>query len=77
MGTLLRVTEVAERLALSPFTVRNWIAAGRLPVVRLGRAVRIRAEDVEALVRFGGMPGGRHVRRLGTASEPATARAKP
>jgi excisionase family DNA binding protein len=50
---LLNANEVAQRLALSPLTVRKWISQRRLPVVRLGRAVRVREDDVEALARFG------------------------
>lgn len=58
---LLKAGEVAERLGLSPLTVRKWIFERRLPVVRIGRAVRVREEDVEALIRFGLQPlrGGR------------------
>jgi excisionase family DNA binding protein len=53
---LLRPNEVAIRLALSPATVRRWIFDGRLPVVKLGRAVRVRETDVEALIRMGSVP---------------------
>lgn len=54
---LLKIPEAAQRLALSPATLRAWIATGRLPVVRLGRAVRVKADDVDALIRFGYKPG--------------------
>jgi excisionase family DNA binding protein len=40
---LLTVHEVAEKWQISQRTVRRMIADGRLPVIRLGRAVRIRA----------------------------------
>jgi excisionase family DNA binding protein len=43
---LLTVQDVAERLAVSPRTVKRVLASGELPVVRLGRAVRIREEDL-------------------------------
>jgi excisionase family DNA binding protein len=53
---LLRPGEVAQRLAVSPLTIRKWIHLGQLPVVRLGRAVRIREEDIEAMIRLGYEP---------------------
>lgn len=40
-GEVLTVAQVAERLQVSPSTVRNWTAAGRLPVVRVDSVVRI------------------------------------
>ena len=49
---LLTVGEVAERLHVHPITVRRMIKAGRLPVVRIGRAVRLREKDVLALSGF-------------------------
>jgi len=54
MRPLLTVAEVAELLRLSPRQVRRFIADGRLPVVRLGHATRIRPQDVEALVASSG-----------------------
>jgi excisionase family DNA binding protein len=47
--TLLTVDEIARQCRVSVRTVRRWIAAGELPVVRLGRAVRVRKR---ALVTF-------------------------
>ena len=54
MRPLLTVAEVGELLRLSPRQVRRFIADGRLRVVRLGRAIRIRPQDVEALVASSG-----------------------
>lgn len=45
---MLTVTEVAERLHVHPITVRRLIKAGKLPAVRVGRAVRVRASEVDA-----------------------------
>ena len=56
MTKLLTPNEVANRLSVSPLTVRKWIFLKRLPVVRLGRSVRIREEDAESLIRQGYMP---------------------
>jgi excisionase family DNA binding protein len=36
----LTVAEVAERLKLNQQTIRNWIDAGTLPALRIGRRVR-------------------------------------
>ena len=45
---LMTVQEVAERLKVTPQTVRRWIRAGLLPASRIGRRQwRVRARDVE------------------------------
>ncbi len=43
---LLRITEAAERLAVGRSTVYELIGAGELPVIHIGRAVRIPAAAV-------------------------------
>lgn len=48
---LLTVEDVAMRLNVSVRTVRAWIAAGRLPVLRFGRrCMRIEPAEVERLL---------------------------
>lgn len=47
---LRTVAEVAALLRVHEKTVRSWIADGRLPVVRAGRAVRVRSTDLEAFI---------------------------
>jgi excisionase family DNA binding protein len=47
---LLTAREAAQFLRLSENTVRQWIWQRRLPVVRLGRAVRLRKADLEKLL---------------------------
>ncbi len=64
MTRLLKPAEVATRLAVSQTTVRKWIFLRKLPVVRVGRTVRVREEDLEALIRLGYQPL-RDERRLG------------
>lgn len=47
---LLTVQEIARMLKVTPITVRRHIAAGRLPAVKVGRAVRVRREAVDEFV---------------------------
>jgi len=42
MTKLLDIKEVSERLSIKQSTLRAWIFARKLPVVRLGRLVRIK-----------------------------------
>ena len=51
---LLPVRAAAERLAVHPATVRRLIARGELSEIRIGRAVRVRVEELEAFERSGG-----------------------
>ncbi len=55
---LLRLREVASVLGVSPARVRELVASGDLPSIRLGEQGwhRFRAEDVERLIG-GGEPG--------------------
>ncbi len=53
---LLTIPEAAERLAMKPATLRKWLYLRRLNCVRLGRAVRLRESDVEAMIRVGFHP---------------------
>ncbi|MFQ3665577.1 MAG: helix-turn-helix domain-containing protein [Sphingomonadaceae bacterium] len=48
--SLLKLKEASERLRLSRATLYRLEARGLLPIVRIGRAARIRAEDVEKLI---------------------------
>ena len=50
---LLKVDDVAARLALNPATVRAMVKREALPVVRPtgGRAVRVPEDAVEAIMR--------------------------
>ena len=47
---LLTVPEVAAIFQVTAQTIRNWIDHGTLPAVRVGRAFRIRRQDVDALL---------------------------
>jgi excisionase family DNA binding protein len=56
----MTVAEVAAILKLNQQTVRNWIDAGTLPAVRIGRRVRVKRSDFDVLVEAGysGMESG-------------------
>lgn len=56
---LLTVYETAKRLTLTESTLRKWIFDGKIPVVKLGRAVRIREEVIEKIIEEGRLPGGK------------------
>ena len=47
---LLTVSQVANRLGLKESTIRRRILERRLPYVKLGRAVRIPVEVIDALI---------------------------
>ena len=49
----MTVKEVAEILKLNEQTIRNWLGAGTLPAVCLGRRVRIKRSDFDRLVEQG------------------------
>ncbi len=51
--TFLTVAEVAELLRLNQQTVRNWIDAGSLPALRVGRRVRIKRSDLNRILESG------------------------
>ncbi|MFZ4594892.1 MAG: excisionase family DNA-binding protein [Verrucomicrobiaceae bacterium] len=47
------VAKFAERIVAHPVTCRRWIREGRIKVLRLGRLVRITAEEVERFEKEG------------------------
>jgi excisionase family DNA binding protein len=47
------IRQAANRLAVSPATIRRLIEVAELRTVRVGRCVRLREDDLEALVRRG------------------------
>lgn len=63
LAQLLTVREVATVLGMREPTVYAWVASRRLPVVKLGRSVRISAAVVSALIDDNTVPqregGGR------------------
>ena len=53
------VREAGEMLAMSPHTMRAWIADRRIGIVRLGRTVRVPISEVERLLETGSVPARR------------------
>src|SRR5580693_8666277 len=51
--SFMTVAEVAELLKLNQQTVRNWIDAGSLPAIRVGRRVRIKRSDLDRILENG------------------------
>ncbi|WP_431267673.1 helix-turn-helix domain-containing protein [Dankookia sp. P2] len=48
---MLTVAQVAGHCQVAVRTVRRWIAADELPVLQLGRAIRIVESDLEHFLR--------------------------
>ena len=53
---LLRVSEVSKALGFEESTVRKWVFLKKIPIVRVGRSVRIKQEDVDRLIADGYRP---------------------
>jgi excisionase family DNA binding protein len=47
---LLTITEVAQRLSISPRSVARAATARRLTTVRIGRSIRFRPADLDAFI---------------------------
>jgi excisionase family DNA binding protein len=47
---LLTREEVGDRLQVSDTTVKRLLASGQLPAVRIGRTVRVHADDLLAFI---------------------------
>ena len=69
--TYVTVAEVAATLKLNQQTVRNWIDAGTLPALRVGRRVRIKRTDFERILEesYSGAPPARETRQDPTADD--------
>ena len=47
---LLTVAEIAAELKMNQQSIRNWIDSGYLPAIRIGRRVRVKRSDFDALL---------------------------
>ena len=52
-GDLLTPKEVANLLRIGRSALYEWLAFGKLPYYKLGRAIRIHRKDVENFLRAG------------------------
>ena len=57
---LLRIEEAAALLRLQPSTIRSWVLRRKLAYCKLGRIVRIRRADVDALIAASLVPALAH-----------------
>ena len=48
---LYNVNEAAERLRISPWTVRSWLSQGRLPRIHAGRRVLVSEADIQKFLQ--------------------------
>jgi excisionase family DNA binding protein len=69
---LMTTAQVAARFVRCPRTVRNWVRAGHLRLVRVGGAVFFREDDVERLANFGSIGGSEPDLHLPPQASPRT-----
>jgi excisionase family DNA binding protein len=53
---LMTVAEVAQALRVKPATIRAWVLRRKINSYRVGRAVRISAEEIERILSDGRRP---------------------
>jgi excisionase family DNA binding protein len=54
----LDIDSAAKAISVSPWTIRKWIATGKLAATRLGRRVCVTPEALRKLVAEGTQPKG-------------------
>jgi excisionase family DNA binding protein len=57
MDELFSIKEAANKLRISPLTLRDWIYQGKLTPVKLGRRVLLTQEELERFVEEGKRQG--------------------
>jgi excisionase family DNA binding protein len=68
---LLTLPEAARLLRLQVSTLRDWVLKRRIPYVKVGRLVRIRRCDVEALIVASIVPARQSAEAVFTLEESA------
>ena len=53
---LLTLVEAAALLRLRPATLRDWVLRRKIPYCKVGRLVRLRRADIEAVINRGLVP---------------------
>jgi excisionase family DNA binding protein len=53
MEALLTIERAAEALGISPWTVRKYVANGKLRPVRIGRRVLIEPDEIRRIIEEG------------------------
>ncbi|OYD07594.1 helix-turn-helix domain-containing protein [Paludifilum halophilum] len=51
---LITPEEAAERLSVSPVTIRNWLRQGKMSGVKVSSLWRVREEDIEEIIQYKG-----------------------
>ncbi len=51
--TLYKIREASELLRVTTKTVYRWTVEGRIRTVRMGRAVRVPASEIDRIIREG------------------------
>ncbi len=51
MQELLTIGETAKEFRITEQSMRNWTKRGKIPMVRLGRRLLYRREDVDEFIR--------------------------
>lgn len=51
---LLKVTDVADMLSVSPRTVRSWVYRGLIPSLKINGALRFDRTELEKFIKGGG-----------------------
>jgi excisionase family DNA binding protein len=56
MAKMLTVSEAAQALGMKPATIRSWIWKRQIGYVKVSRAVRIPAEEIQRVIERGNRP---------------------
>ncbi|MDD3012385.1 MAG: helix-turn-helix domain-containing protein [Candidatus Gastranaerophilales bacterium] len=51
MQTLLDVTQLAQMLKIEVSTIYDWVHKKKIKYIKIGRLLRFRQEDIEALIQ--------------------------